>query len=106
MMDMNAMIKGIRLSKLYWLSFLVTYTYCAVTVYLLLTLPADYYDASNPQQVLAAVKLTNVRVIIISIGLVIYPLVLLLSLAYRKVCHFGFNGLGDCNVNRRSLGTL
>ena len=89
MMDMNSMIKGIRLSKLYWLSFVVTYTYCAVTVYLLLTLPADYYDPSNPQQVLAAVKLTNVRVIIISIGLVIYPLVLLLSLRIAKYVTLG-----------------
>ena len=89
MMDMNAMIKGYRLSKIYWLSFMVTYIYCLVTVYLLHTLPADYYDISNPQQVLAAVKLTNVRVIIISIGLVIYPLVLLLSLRIAKYVTLG-----------------
>ena len=84
MMDMNAMIKGYRLSKLYWLSFVVTYIYCLVTVYLLYTLPADYYDTSNPQQVLSAVKLSTVRVYIISIVLIIYPIVLLISVRIAK----------------------
>ena len=84
MMDMNAMIKGYRLSKLYWLSFVVTYIYCVVTVYLLYTLPTDYYDTSNPQQVLSAVKLSTVRIYIISIGLIIYPIVLLISVRIAK----------------------
>jgi hypothetical protein len=55
-----------------------------VTVYLLYTLPADYYDTSNPQQVLSAVKLSTVRIYIISIGLIIYPIVLLISVRIAK----------------------
>ena len=89
MMGMNAMIKGYRLSKLYWLSFVVTYLYCVATVYLLYTLPADYYDTSNPQQVLAAVKLSTVRMYIISIGLIIYPIVLLISVRIAKYVTLG-----------------
>ena len=89
MMDMNDMTKGYRLSKLYWLSFVITYIYCVVTVYLLHTLGADYYDTSNPQQVLSAVKLSTVRMYIISIGLIIYPIVLLISVRIAKYVTLG-----------------
>jgi hypothetical protein len=89
MMDMNDMTKVYRLSKLYWLSFVVTYIYCVVTVYLIHTLGADYYDTSNPQQVLSAVKLSTVRMYIISIGLIIYPIVLLISVRIAKYVTLG-----------------
>ena len=89
MMDMNDMTKVYRLSKLYWLSFVVTYIYCVVTVYLIHTLGADYYDTSNPQQVLSAVKLSTVRMYIISIGLIIYPIVLLYSVRIAKYVTLG-----------------
>ena len=89
MMDMNDMTKGYRLSKLYWLSFVNTYIYFVVTVYLLHTLGADYYDTSNPQQVLSAVKLSTVRMYIISIGLIIYPIVLLISVRIAKYVTLG-----------------
>ena len=89
MMDMNAMIKGYRLSRLYWLSFVVTYIYCVATIYLIHTVPADYYDTSNPQQVLSAVKLSTVRMYIISIGLIIYPIVLLISVRIAKYVTLG-----------------
>ena len=89
MMDMNDMTKGYRLSKLYWLSFVVTYIYCVATIYLIHTLPADYYDTSNPQQVLSAVKLSTVRMYIISIGLIIYPIVLLISVRIAKYVTLG-----------------
>ena len=89
MMDMNDMTKGYRLSKLYWLSFVITYIYCVVTGYLLHTLGADYYDTSNPQQVLSAVKLSTVRMYIISIGLIIYPIVLLISVRIAKYVTLG-----------------
>jgi len=90
MMDMNDMTKVYRLSKLYWLSFVVTYIYSVVTVYLIHTLGADYYDTSNPQQVLSAVKLSTVRMYIISIGLIIYPIVLLISVRIAKYVTLGF----------------
>jgi hypothetical protein len=89
MMDMNDMTKVYRLSKLYWLSFVVTYIYCVVTVYLIHTLGADYYDTSNPQQVLSAMKLSTVRMYIISIGLIIYPIVLLISVRIAKYVTLG-----------------
>ena len=89
MMDMNDMTKVYRLSKLYWLSFVVTYIYSVVTVYLIHTLGADYYDTSNPQQVLSAVKLSTVRMYIISIGLIIYPIVLLISVRIAKYVTLG-----------------
>ena len=49
----------------------------------------DYYDTSNPQQVLSAVKLSTVRMYIISIGLIIYPIVLLISVRIAKYVTLG-----------------
>ena len=78
------MIKNLRLSKVFWLALLVANCYLIIAVYAIVTLPNNTFDADNQQHILAAVKLTYVRLTLAIFFMVAYPVILFSSLKYAK----------------------
>jgi hypothetical protein len=78
------MIQNLGLSKLFWMALLVCYSFLIAAMYAIVTVPDGVFETDNPEHVLAAIKLTYVRLTIVAFGLVGYPIVLLSSLKYAK----------------------
>lgn len=76
------MIKRLHLSKLFWIALLVNYLFAIIFAYGVATIPDSVFDSNNPEHVLAAFKLTYVRLAIVVLLLIAYPIVLLTSLKY------------------------
>ena len=55
-----------------------------IAVYAIVTLPDNIFDADNQQHILAAVKLTYVRLTLAIFFMVAYPVILFSSLKYAK----------------------
>ena len=62
----------------------VTYFFLVLAMYAILTPPESAFDADNAEHVMAAVRLTYVRLAIVAVSLVGYPIILLSSLKYAK----------------------
>ena len=80
----RAMIRDLGLSKIFWAAMAVTYFFLVLAMYAILTLPESAFDADNAEHVMAAVRLTYVRLAIVAVSLVGYPIILLSSLKYAK----------------------
>ena len=80
----RAMIRDLGLSKKFWAAMAVTYFPLVLAMYAILTLPESAFDADNAEHVMAAVRLTYVRLAIVAVSLVGYPIILLSSLKYAK----------------------
>ena len=80
----RAMIRDLGLSKIFWAAMAVTYFPLVLAMYAILTLPESAFDADNAEHVMAAVRLTYVRLAIVAVSLVGYPIILLSSLKYAK----------------------
>ena len=78
------MIKNLHLSKLFWTALLVANCYLIIAMYAIVTLPDNSFDANNQQHILAAVKLTYVRLTLAIFFMVAYPVILFSSLKYAK----------------------
>lgn len=76
------MIKRLQLSKLFWIALLVNYFFGIFFIYGVATIADSVFDSNNPEHVLAAFKLTYVRLAIVVLLLIAYPIVLLTSLKY------------------------
>ena len=80
----RAMIRDLGLSKIFWAAMAVTYFFLVLSMYAILTLPESAFDADNAEHVMAAVRLTYVRLAIVAVSLVGYPIILFSSLKYAK----------------------
>ena len=78
------MISKLGLSKIFWIALAGIYCFSGVAAYAILTLPEHTFHADNAEHVIAAVKLTYVRLALIFVVIVSYPIVLLSSLKYAK----------------------
>ena len=78
------MIKNLNLSKLFWTALLVANCYVIIATYAIVTHPDNTFDADNQQHILAAVKLTYVRLTLAIFFMVAYPVILFSSLKYAK----------------------
>ena len=78
------MIRDLGLSKIFWAAMAVTYFFLVLSMYAILTLPESAFDADNAEHVMAAVRLTYVRLAIVAVSLVGYPIILFSSLKYAK----------------------
>ena len=80
----RAMIRDLGLSKIFWAAMAVTYFFLVLAMYAILTFPESAFDADNAEHVMAAVRLTYVRLAIVAVSLVGYPIILFSSLKYAK----------------------
>ena len=78
------MVRDLGLSKIFWAAMAVTYFFLVLSMYAILTLPESAFDADNAEHVMAAVRLTYVRLAIVAVSLVGYPIILFSSLKYAK----------------------
>jgi hypothetical protein len=78
------MIRKLGLSKLFWIALAFSYFFMMLAMYAILTLPNDTFDADNAEHVVAAIKLTYVRLSLVAVILVSYPVILFSSLKYAK----------------------
>ena len=61
-----------------------TYFFLLLAIYAILTLPKSTFDMDSAEHVMAAVRLTYVRLSIATVSLVGYPVILFSSLKYTK----------------------
>jgi len=80
----HAMIRDLGLSKIFWIAMAGVYLFLVLAMYAILTLPESTFDADNAEHVMAAIRLTYVRLTIVAVSLVGYPIILLSSLKYAK----------------------
>ena len=78
------MVRDLGLSKIFWAAMAVTYFFLVLSMYAILTLPESAFDTDNAEHVMAAVRLTYVRLAIVAVSLVGYPIILFSSLKYAK----------------------
>ena len=78
------MISNLELSKLFWVSLAFVYVFLILVVYSIVTLPENTFSADSAEQVMAAVKLTYVRLSLAVVSSVVYPILLFSSLKYTK----------------------
>ena len=78
------MISNLELSKLFWVSLAFVYVFVILAVYSIVTLPENTFSTDSSEQVMAAVKLTYVRLSLTVVSSVVYPILLFSSLKYTK----------------------
>jgi len=62
----------------------IVYVFVILAVYSIATLPENTFSADSSEQVMAAVKLTYVRLSLAVVSSVVYPILLFSSLKYTK----------------------
>ena len=78
------MIRNLGLSKIFWVALAFSYSFLLLAMYAILTLPKSTFDVNNAEHVVTAVRLTYVRLSIVAVSLVGYPIILFSSLKYAK----------------------
>ena len=78
------MIRNLGLTKVFWVALAFSYLYLLLAMYAILTLPKSTFDVNNAEHVVTAVRLTYVRLSIVAVSLVGYPIILFSSLKYTK----------------------
>lgn len=78
------MIRNLGLSKIFWVAMAFTYFFLLLAMYAILTYPKNTFDMDNAAHVMTAVKLTYVRLSIVAISLVFYPIILFNYKKYIK----------------------
>jgi len=80
----HAMIRNLGLTKVFWVALAFSYFFLLLAMYAILTLPKSTFDVNNAEHVVTAVRLTYVRLSIVAVSLVGYPIILFSSLKYAK----------------------
>ena len=78
------MIRNLGLSKIFWVALAFSYFFLLLAMYAILTLPKSTFDVNNAEHVVTAVRLTYVRLSIVAVSMVGYPIILFSSLKYAK----------------------
>jgi len=78
------MYKGIELTISFWVAMSMSYAFCFSALYAYATLPDHLLDPNNTAQIKATLKLSTVRLVIVSLALIAYPIVLFKFFKYAK----------------------
>ena len=78
------MIRNLGLTKVFWVALAFSYLFLLLAMYAILTHPKNTFDMDNAAHVMTAVKLTYVRLSIVAISLVFYPIILFNYKKYIK----------------------
>ena len=76
--------KSLQLSKVFWVAISIVYSYCLLVLYAFSFFLGDVLDPEIAAQYYIALKLTSVRLVIMILGLIAYPLILTWFLKYAK----------------------
>ena len=78
------MIRNLGLTKVFWVALAFSIFFLLLAIYAILTLPKSTFDVNNAEHVVTAVRLTYVRLSIVAVSMVGYPIILFSSLKYTK----------------------
>ena len=78
------MYKNSQLSKFFWFSMSVAYAFCFSSFYTYATIPEYILELNNTAQIIITMKLATVRLVIVAIALLAYPVILFRFFKYAK----------------------
>ena len=78
------MFENPHVSKLFWFSMSIAYSFCFSALYIYSTIPEYLLELDNTIQVNLTMKLATVRLAIIAFALVAYPIILFRFFKYAK----------------------
>ena len=78
------MFENPHISKLFWFSMSIAYSFCFSALYIYSTIPEYLLELDNTIQVNLTMKLASVRLAIIALALVAYPIILFRFFKYAK----------------------
>jgi hypothetical protein len=78
------MFISFQFSKTFWIAMSLSYAFCFSALYAYATLPENLLDPNNTAQIKATLKLSTVRLVIVSLALIAYPIVLFKFFKYAK----------------------
>ena len=78
------MFENTEVSKLFWFSMSIAYSFCFSALYIYSTIPEYLLELDNTIQVNLTMKLASVRLAIIALALVAYPIILFRFFKYAK----------------------
>ena len=78
------MIRNLGLTKVFWVALAFSYLFLLLAMYAILTFPKSTFDVNNAEHAVTAARLTYVRLSIVAVSLVGYPIILFSSLKYTK----------------------
>ena len=71
-------------SKFFWFSMSIAYAFCFSALYTYLTIPEYKLELNNTNQIIITMKLATVRLVIVAIALLAYPVILFRFFKYAK----------------------
>ena len=78
------MYKSSELSKFFWVSMSIAYAFCFSALYTYTTIPEHTLELNNTDQIIITMKLAIVRLVIVAIALLTYPVILFNFFEYAK----------------------
>ena len=78
------MFKNPQPSKFFWFSMSIAYAFCFSSLYTYATIPEYILELNNTAQIITTMKLATVRLVIVAIALLAYPVILFRFFKYAK----------------------
>lgn len=78
------MYQSSELSKFFWVSMSIAYAFCFSALYTYTTIPEHTLELNNTDQIIITMKLAIVRLVIVAIALLTYPVILFKFFEYAK----------------------
>ena len=78
------MFKNPQPSKFFWFSMSIAYAFCFSSLYTYATIPEYILELNNTAQIIITMKLATVRLVIVAIALLAYPVILFRFFKYAK----------------------
>jgi len=78
------MFNSYELTKFFWFSMSIAYAFCFSALYTYLIIPEHVFELNNDAQIIITMKLATVRLVILSIALLAYPIILFRFFKYAK----------------------
>ena len=78
------MFKNPQPSKLFWFSMSIAYAFCFSSLYTYLTIPEYTFELNNDAQINITMKLATVRLAIVTVAMLVYPMILFRFFKYAK----------------------
>lgn len=78
------MYQSFELSKFFWVSMSIAYAFCFSALYTYTTIPEHTLELNNTDQIIITMKLAIVRLVIVAIALLTYPVILFKFFEYAK----------------------
>jgi len=77
-------IKKPEMSRPFWVACCTTYAVGSFALYAMIFAPEGWYDTDNSAEAMVALKISTIRVSVIGLSMILYPILLFTSLKWSK----------------------